>query len=60
MATIKYEYKVVEFKPNETSSEEKFTDALNAGATDNYQFVAMEEKSNKFYAVYQRVKNEIL
>ena len=54
-----FEYKVVELKPNETSSEQKFTDALNAGAADGWRFVAIENQNNKFYAVYQKLVNII-
>lgn len=54
-----FEYKVVELKPNETNSEANFSAALNAGAAGGWQFVAIENQNNKFYAVYQKLKSVI-
>ena len=54
-----YTYKVVELKPNETNSDQKFTDAINAGAEGGWQFNAIENQNNKFYIVYQKLVNVI-
>ena len=55
-----YTYKVVELKPNETTSEQKFTDAVNAGAAGGWQFVNIENQNNKFYVVYQKLSQVIV
>jgi len=55
-----YTYKVIELKPNETNSEQKFTDALNAGAVGGWEFKAIENQNNKFYIVYQKLAQQIL